>query len=267
MIQDIIKYRSNNPHYFDETYSSVTGADGDEESVEYESSDAAEAGGVPEADMPKFRQLVRAKKAELKAKYGKTHYVKRNESCSDAGISEAAWIARAYLSGGIGLLDHNKKCTGWRKKWKDYKKQGGLGALKIQAKSGANKGSAGYTGQIAKEGENFVVGANKVVKYGAENSFVKKTVSGSAQCTNAYFGSDPIPNTAKVCILTNEAPQKEPTPTPPPQINDGSETANSGNANQPTPTTPSNSTKYLVYGGLGLLVVGGIVFLVKKFTK
>ena len=46
----------------------------DQESVEFEETDATEAGGVSDAEMPTFRQLVKAKKLELKAQYGKGRF-------------------------------------------------------------------------------------------------------------------------------------------------------------------------------------------------
>ncbi len=49
------------------------GGDGDEDSTEYENEDS-EIGGIEEAQLPTFRELVKAKKNELKSQYGKGHF-------------------------------------------------------------------------------------------------------------------------------------------------------------------------------------------------
>ncbi len=44
-------------------------------------------------------------------------------------------------------------------------------------------------------------GAPMEVRYGANGTYVTKTVSQAFACTNAYFGSDPVPNVVKSCEL------------------------------------------------------------------
>ncbi|MGO4393031.1 hypothetical protein AB4Z46_16905, partial [Variovorax sp. M-6] len=52
---------------------------------------------------------------------------------------------------------------------------------------------------LANEGGSFTVATATVVKYGAGANWVQKTVTGTAACNNAYFGSDPAPSVAKAC--------------------------------------------------------------------
>ena len=61
-------------------------------------------------------------------------------------------------------------------------------------------------GKIADEGGTFTVPAMSTVRYGAGTSFVVKTVSGTAACTNEFFGSDPLPGIGKACYLVAAAP-------------------------------------------------------------
>jgi glucose/arabinose dehydrogenase len=63
--------------------------------------------------------------------------------------------------------------------------------------------------RIAGEGQSFMVTGTQVVRYGAGANWVQKSVTGSGQCTNAYFGSDPAFGTVKSCELQT-------TVTPPP---------------------------------------------------
>lgn len=53
---------------------------------------------------------------------------------------------------------------------------------------------------IAAEGQTGVA-ATGTVRYGAQNSWVQKDVTGTFDCTNAFFGTDPIPNVVKSCQL------------------------------------------------------------------
>ncbi len=57
----------------------------------------------------------------------------------------------------------------------------------------------------------------QTVRYGANNSWIQKTVSGGGNCTNAFFGMDPIVNQLKQCdVLTSGAPSPSPAPAPAP---------------------------------------------------
>ncbi|HEX6708342.1 MAG TPA: PQQ-dependent sugar dehydrogenase [Albitalea sp.] len=62
---------------------------------------------------------------------------------------------------------------------------------------------------IADEGQSFTVSGTQTVRYGAQSSWVQKSVTSSGQCTNAFFGSDPLNGVVKSCerlSTTNQAP-------------------------------------------------------------
>lgn len=61
--------------------------------------------------------------------------------------------------------------------------------------------------KIADEGQFF--SAEAPVRYGKAPTWIERPVSGAGQCTNGFFGSDPVPNVAKTCEVRS-------TPTPPP---------------------------------------------------
>lgn len=142
-------------------YSSADGEDEaeyeDEESVEYEESDASEAGGVDEADLPKFRQLVRAKKLEYKAKYGKAHFGKQKK-CQNVKVPCPTWKNPLKMCDKKVCVDVPKFITGWRKQWRKFKQQGGLAQLKQQSKGAApipapvNTTTPSTTGGVAPSG-------------------------------------------------------------------------------------------------------------------
>ena len=54
---------------------------------------------------------------------------------------------------------------------------------------------------LAAEGAGFTVATGSSVKYGAGSVWIAKPVSGSGSCTNAFFGTDPVPNVVKACYL------------------------------------------------------------------
>lgn len=51
----------------------------------------------------------------------------------------------------------------------------------------------------AKEGETCKVGSATEVRYGASGKFITRTQAADFPCTNAHFGSDPVPNVVKTC--------------------------------------------------------------------
>jgi hypothetical protein len=57
--------------------------------------------------------------------------------------------------------------------------------------------------KVANEGQTFSLSTTKTVRYGAQTSWIQKTLSGTVQCTNSFFGADPIYGVTKECdVLT-----------------------------------------------------------------
>jgi PKD repeat protein len=70
--------------------------------------------------------------------------------------------------------------------------------------------------KLANEGESFTLGSGTAVRYGSGTAWVTKTVSGSAVCSNSFFGSDPSPMVKKRCearVAATAATAASPTPT------------------------------------------------------
>jgi serine protease len=57
---------------------------------------------------------------------------------------------------------------------------------------------AGWT-KLADEGQGFAVNGTQTVRYGSEPHWVTRQVENSGNCTNAFFGADPIYGTPKRC--------------------------------------------------------------------
>jgi hypothetical protein len=57
--------------------------------------------------------------------------------------------------------------------------------------------------RLAVEGGTFTVATATVVSYGADTRWVQQTVTGTASCTNAFFGTDPAPGTVKSCVAAS----------------------------------------------------------------
>lgn len=142
---------------------SVDDSQDDQESVEFEDTDATEAGGVSDADMPTYRQLVRAKKLELKAQYGKGHldtktaYKKvcvggfngTHQECKSVPypcptIKKPFKKCYKQVCINVPTWDPNVNCNdvpypevtwipGWRKQWRIFKRDGGLAQLKMKS--------------------------------------------------------------------------------------------------------------------------------------
>lgn len=117
----------------------------DEENTEYEGEDYE---GVEEPDLPRYKDLVRNKKLELKAQYGKAHFTSERK-CQTIRVPQAYTERECKTIFGkqvcinipkVRMVDQEvcaqvpKFVWGWRKKWREFKQQGGLSQLKMQSK-------------------------------------------------------------------------------------------------------------------------------------
>ncbi|MEU6146909.1 alpha-L-rhamnosidase [Streptomyces sp. NPDC047081] len=66
----------------------------------------------------------------------------------------------------------------------------------------ATGGPPGYATACSDEGGTCAFGGQQTVAYGARGSFVYKTFTGTASCSTAAFGSDPLAGVRKSCYLT-----------------------------------------------------------------
>jgi subtilisin family serine protease len=70
--------------------------------------------------------------------------------------------------------------------------------------------------KVAVEGESYTLAGTQKVRYGAGNSWIEKVLSGTIQCTNTFFGADPIRGTVKSCeIDVSVTPPVTPPAVPP----------------------------------------------------
>jgi hypothetical protein len=67
----------------------------------------------------------------------------------------------------------------------------------------ATGGPVGYATNCSAEGGTCSFSGQQTVAYGARGRFLYKAFTGSAACTTAAFGTDPLPNASKSCYLTS----------------------------------------------------------------
>jgi hypothetical protein len=74
-----------------------------------------------------------------------------------------------------------------------------------QAEDGKARALSGTFGAtyspLAVEGASFTVVGTRTVRYGSGTSWVIKSVTGTGQCTNAFFGFDPLYGVVKTCEI------------------------------------------------------------------
>jgi hypothetical protein len=107
----------------------------------------------------------------------------------------------------------------------------------------------------ANEGGTCTFSGTREVRYGSGSTFVTKTFTGSASCSNAVFG-DPTPNVAKTCSFsstTTTSPTPTPTPSPTPTAPTWTACASEGG------TCTFSGTRDVRYGS-------GTTFVTKTFT-
>src|SRR5690349_18696564 len=58
--------------------------------------------------------------------------------------------------------------------------------------------------RVAVEGGTFVTTGTQTVRFGTGSRWIEKAVTGTGQCTRAFFGGDPAVGAGKVCEVQAE---------------------------------------------------------------
>ncbi len=64
-------------------------------------------------------------------------------------------------------------------------------------------GAAPTWSKIADEGQSFSVSGTQTVRYGSGSAWISRSVTANGQCSNAFFGSDPIVGVVKRCEVAS----------------------------------------------------------------
>ncbi|GLQ91119.1 DUF6055 domain-containing protein [Dyella acidisoli] len=78
-------------------------------------------------------------------------------------------------------------------------------ALAILASITAVNAAATRWVNVAHEGQSFDISGSSRVRYGFGTRWITRTISGNADCTNGYFGTDPFPGQVKRCQVPAQA--------------------------------------------------------------
>jgi hypothetical protein len=70
--------------------------------------------------------------------------------------------------------------------------------------------------KVADEWRSFAVNGTQRVRYGSGSTWIERSVSGQGQCTNAFFGRDPLPGITKQCQVATQASSPAPSASPAP---------------------------------------------------
>lgn len=117
------------------------GEDGDEDMTDWEAED--DASGVNSADLPTYKDLVKMKKLGMKAQYGKGHFGSKRE-CKTISVPSTCYkqvcLGKNCKDVPYPCMKNKEQCImvpawipGWRRKWREFKQQGGLAQLKLQS--------------------------------------------------------------------------------------------------------------------------------------
>jgi hypothetical protein len=132
---DLLNTESLDESILNNTYV-YSSADGEQEYEDEENTDSepSDEEGVYEEELPKYRTLVKNKKLELKAQYGKARIVMERQC--NRGIPYPC-----PTKDNLRKICYKEVCVnvpktqwGWRKKWREFKQAGGLAKLKMQAR-------------------------------------------------------------------------------------------------------------------------------------
>lgn len=79
-------------------------------------------------------------------------------------------------------------------------------AIPAPTYSTTDPSAGGTLTKVADEGGGFTIAGTGTIRYGADASFISMTVTGSGQCTNEFFGNDPLVGVGKACYLFTPTP-------------------------------------------------------------
>ena len=79
-----------------------------------------------------------------------------------------------------------------------------VGVVKACEVSSVASTEAGWA-RVAGEGEAFAVSGTQTVRYGSGSAWLQKTVESGGQCSNEWFGGDPLVGVVKQCEVTASA--------------------------------------------------------------
>ncbi len=131
--------------------------------------------------------------------------------------------------------------------------------------AGSSVPPEGYV-QIGKEGDTIMFQVPTDVAYGQGGyTFYKFGVTGSLTFNNATFG-DPAPHYTKFAYAKKVAAVTPPT-TQAPTINPATLQPVTQTTAKVAPLPATSSNKYILYGGIGLAVIAGGYFIMKKIKK
>jgi len=174
-------------------------------------------------------------------------------------------MAAAVVSacgGGTGVISTDDLLNGSTSGQSDLTSAlGSGGAPTVQiAASKRNSDGAGYM-TIAMEGQAFTLASAGTVRYGTGSKWTTKVVSGTGECTDAFFGNDKMTGLAMQCqiaasssdlVVTAPAPAPSaapapvaaPAPAPAPTINTTVAIT--------TPSTTPTTSQTVVHGGIAV---------------
>jgi Peptidase M66 len=89
-------------------------------------------------------------------------------------------------------------------------------ATSVAAGSALSAEAAIIWTRIATENQAFTVNATQTVRYGSGSTWTLRSITGGGQCTNTFFGNDPLFGIVKECQLASESAAPPPPPPPPP---------------------------------------------------
>jgi hypothetical protein len=97
-----------------------------------------------------------------------------------------------------------------------FTSEGDAGSLRLMVRNAAPTPT---WKKMVDEAGSFAVAGTVRVRYGAASSWIERSVSGTVNCTNAYFGRDPLYGVVKRCEMVasaSSAPAPAPIPAPAP---------------------------------------------------
>ncbi len=70
--------------------------------------------------------------------------------------------------------------------------------------------------RIAVESQAFTVSGTQTVRYGSGNTWIERSITDGGECSNSFFGNDPLFGVVKECQLASDTAAPPPPPSPPP---------------------------------------------------
>jgi endoglucanase len=120
-----------------------------------------------------------------------------NGSCGDVVKQSQVYVPATWLCASGTASSVSSSASGYS--WSCSALNGGVSASCSAGKLVTSSTTGSFWTFVVKENNSFTLVGTQTVRYGSGSAWIEKSLSGKVDCTNAFFGKDPLVGIPKQC--------------------------------------------------------------------